>query len=266
MKICVMSPLAHTGNSVVTALVGDSLARTQMQQTTVTYTGDNRRICNYLGVSALEDKTRTISQIVKLLEAEAIAPEDIVDYSVTPAENLHIMDTVDKSITEQESEKLMLHVYEHVKTMFSLCDCSLSIDDDIAIKLMKPCEIIIVVIQPDIMSYEAFLEWKESKAYPTDDIEKSVLVIVNRYKEEIDALRNITKKLGLKHADVCKLHDNPYITKACNSGDLTALLPLIRSKDPRVVELNNDLKEITQYIMSKLGVKFTWDEGKKKNE
>ena len=119
MKISVISPIKHSGTTMVSLFLGQALAVTQGVNIMLTYSGMSRRICEYASVSALEDKTCSISQVVKLMEARAISPEDLFDYSLGVCTNLHIMDTADPTLTEEEQAFIdgMTATYPHVMKM-----------------------------------------------------------------------------------------------------------------------------------------------------
>lgn len=256
MNISVISPIGHSGTTTVTFLMAQALAHTQTQRVMLTYTGTSRRICEYIGLSVMDDKTRSISQVVELLESHAIGEDDLYDYSVKIYPNLNIMDTADESITEEDGTKLMSFVFQNIPADITICDVSTEIYDEVTIDLFDKSDILAVVIEPTVQSYKALINWMQSVFWPK---KKEVMIIVNRYCEEIDALRNISKQIGVAHLNVCKVHQNPYLVKASNSGEGLTVLPWVLEKDPRVIELNNDLKEICQYIMSKTDSRFKWE-------
>lgn len=256
MKIAIISPISHSGTTMVSLLLGQALATTQSLTVMLTYTGTNRRICEYLNVSSIADKTMSITQVVKLLESQAISPEDITDYSTPVTTNLRIMDTADPVLDAEDGTKLMSYVYKNVTTDISICDVSTEIYDTVTQELFDASDAVVFVIQPDTHSYDMLKLWKESEYWPKD---KDIMVVVNRYNEEIDALRNISKKIGMAHANVCKLHYNPYITKYANTNESATMLPYVLQKDPRVVELNNDLREMCQYVVSNMEGSFKWE-------
>ena len=256
MKISVISPIKHSGTTMVSLFLGQALAVTQGVNVMLTYSGMSRRICEYASVSALEDKTCSISQVVKLMEARAISPEDLFDYSLGVCTNLHIMDTADPTLTEEDGTKLMTYVFDNIPSDVTICDVSGEIFDETTQQIFSTSDIVVIVIQPDTHSYEMLRKWKESEFWPK---KKDVMVVVNRYDEEIAALREISKRIGVAHVNVCKLHYSPYITKYANSRDSLTIVPFAVQKDPRVIELNNDLKEMCQYVISSMEGRFKWE-------
>lgn len=256
MRISVISPTHRSGNSTVTAMLGQSLAHTQGLKVMLTYTGQKRDMCNYMGVETVVDKTRTISQVVKLLESRAISPEDIYDYSIKVSPNINIFDTVDPTVTEEEAANLTSFVFKNIKADICICDVNTEIFDPITQSMFNLSDIVCIVINPDNTNYNILQAWRESELWPK---KAEVMVITNRYDEQIDALRNISKRLGIAHSNVCKLHYNPLLTKYSNTGKLMTVLPFIIARDPQVIEMNTDFKECTQYIISLYGNKFKWE-------
>lgn len=256
MKISVISPISHSGTTMATLFLGQALAHTQSLNVMLTYSGMSRRICDYMSVSALEDKTCSISQVVKLMEAHAISPEDLYDYSIKVYPNLYIMDTADPTITEEDGTKLMTYVFDNIPADVTICDVSGEIYDETTQQIFAASDVVAIVIQPDTHSYDMLRKWKESEFWPK---KADVMIIVNRYNEEIAALRDISRKIGVAHVNVCKLHYSPYITKYANEGESLTIVPYVMQKDPRVIELNTDLKEMCQYVVSNMEGRFKWE-------
>lgn len=256
MRISVISPVPHGGTTTASMFLAQSLAHTQSLSVMLTYTGTNRRLCEYMGVSSMDDKTRSISQVVKLMESRAIGPEDLYDYSLKLYPNMNIMDTADPTLSDEDNAKLISYVFKNIKSDICICDISDEIYSETTQELFEVSDIVAIVIQPDRYSYDMFRRWRESEYWPK---KANIMVIVNNYNEEVAALRDISKQLGIPHVNVCKIHYNPYIMKYSNTGESLTMMPYVVQRDPRVIELNTDFKEMTQYVVSNLGIRFKWE-------
>lgn len=259
MRIACISPVQHSGTTVIATLLGHALAYTQNQNVMLMYTGSTRRLCAYQGVSAMGDKTRSITQIVKLLESKAIDPADIASYAVSMDSNkkIKVMDTVSEAVSEEDIVKLSSYIYANVPEDIVICDVTSQIYDDTTQEIFNNSDIVIFVIEPSVSHFNAIKTWIKSDYSPPPHVR--LMYVINRYDEQILALRNISSLIGVKHNAMCKLHYNPNIVKHCFDGNLQSIIPYVMEKDVRVVELNNDLKEMCQFVMSVMGARFKWE-------
>ncbi|MDR1523145.1 MAG: hypothetical protein LBS29_04275 [Endomicrobium sp.] len=207
-------------------------------------------------MSEAMDITRSISQVVKLLEAQAIFPEDLGDYMLKLAPNLEFLDTRSEALTEDEIANLIGFVFENIPRDVIICDVRTEITDAITVRLLNDCDVIILVSLPNVRSLELVKRWVESGLLP----KKPVMLLVNRYDTLIMPLSKAANIAGCRVRDTCKLRYNPFIIKNCNDGELHTIVPYVLDKDPRVVELNIDLKECVQFLFSHMNKKFKWGE------
>ena len=257
MKIAIVSPAGRCGATVSTLLMAYAVAYTQGRTARLCYTGVNRALKRYVGKDAHErDATRTISQVSKLLEAHAIAPEELGDYCTKLGANIDLMDSWDESLTEEEVTSLLVFAFTKNTADYIFCDLAHGIDDPISQEVLKECDVIIVVSEPSWASLTDVQEMQDSAFWPKD---KPRMLLIAKYSEEIDAVKRLADNAKFKLRTTCKIHYNPLITKYCNSGQLDTVVPYILQKDPRVIELNNDLKECTQFILSLEGAKIKWE-------
>ena len=85
------------------------------------------------------------------------------------------------------------------------------------------------------------------------------MLLVSKFDPMIDSIDKLGKAAGFKKRHTCKIHYNPLVTKYCTSGQLDTMVPYIIARDPRVIELNQDLKECTQYFLSLQSLKLKWE-------
>lgn len=257
MKIAVVSPAGRCGATVATLLMGYTMAFTQGRTVRLCYTGENRAIKRYVGRDTTErDATRTISQVSKLLEAHAIPPEALGDYCLKMGPNIDIMDSWDSSLTEEEVTSLLVFTFTRNVADYIFCDLAYDIEDATSQAVLKACDVVVVVSEPSRSSLTIIREMQESEYWPKG---KPCMLLVSKFDGDIESLDNMAKMAQFKKRATCKIHYNPFLTKYCNSGQLDTVIPYIVQKDPRVVELNSDLKECTQFFLSLQEAKIKWE-------
>lgn len=257
MKIAVVSPVGRCGTTVATLLMSYTMAFTQSKTVRLCYTGENIAIKRYAGKETVDrDATRTISQVSKLLEARAIHPDDLGDYCIPMGPNIDIMDSWDSSLTEEEVISLLIFTFSRNVTDFIFCDLAYDMEDPTSKQVLDECDAFIVVSEPSKTSLSVIKEMKESPSWPKD---KPCMLLISKYDEEIDSVKNLARIAGFKVNRTCKIHNNPFVTKCCNSGSLDTIVPFILKKDPRVVELNSDMKECVQFLLSLSSAKIKWE-------
>lgn len=255
MKIAVVSPLKRTGITTITALMGYCLTWTQQVSTVISYAGQSD-MARYIGSTELEDKTRSISQLSKLLSARAIAPENITEYCVPLIKDLFMLDTTSSIVDKNEKAKLLSFVFDQVPTDFTICEVNTELYEDNTIELLNNADVIVMVFEPYRNQFDAVKRYLQSEYWPKG---KSVMFLCNKYSDIVIPLRDVTKDLGEKHVNMCKLHYNPWIMKMAEAGKLDEIVPYIIQKDPRVIDLNNDMREWMSYIQSTRNVKVRWE-------
>lgn len=257
MKIAVISPINRSGASVVASVLAQASAITQELRTVLTYTSPEKTLPVYLDVTGqAEDRTRSISQVVKLLQADAMTAEDLDDYAIKLDANCYMMDTVSDSITRSEALQIQKYVFEHMQADLVFCDVSEAIDEPIAQELISISDAVCFVLNPDTISIDAFNTWKSSEYWPKD---KKYFVVINRYDDAIYGVRQYAKQCGIEVKNTCKLHYNPFIVKSCNEQFLKDIVPYsYTNKDYRVIDLRNDIKELMSWIAVTSGRKLRW--------
>lgn len=257
MKIAVVSPVGRCGATVATLLLGYTMAYSQSKSVRLCYTGENVAIKRYTSKDTADrDATRTISQVSKLLEARAIHPEDLGDYCIQMGTNIDIMDSWDSSLTEDEVISLLIFTFSRNVTDYIFCDLAYDMDDVTSKQVLDECDAFIVVSEPSKTSLTLIAERLHSPDWPKD---KPCMLLISKYDEAIGSVKNLAKLAGFKVNRTCKIHNNPFITRCCNAGDLDTIVPYILKKDPRVAELNNDLRECIQFLLSFTSGKIKWE-------
>lgn len=257
MRVAVISPLNRSGCSVITTVLAQAAALTQDMKTMVTYTSRQRTLPVYLNLEGfLSDRTRSISQVVKLLQARAISADELDEFAIRVAANFYLMDTVSNTISDDEALMVQKFVYTNSKSDLTICDISEALDDPNAQELLEISDAMCLVLNPDYVSIEMLHLWRESEYWPKN---KPYLVIINRYDDPIIGLRPYAKRCGIETKFVSKLHYNPFIVKACNENFLVDIVPYAYEKDIRLLNIRGDIKELMSWITNISGRKLVWD-------
>jgi cellulose biosynthesis protein BcsQ len=260
MKIAVISPDRRQGGTTVSILLALALAQTQKYTTCLTYTGnDNRSITGCLGMKPSEDKTRTLTQVIKLLESNAISGNEILDYclQVPGVPNLQIIDTASETISDDDNAKLLKFVIENINHQVVITDVATEIFEDTTQTVIDNSDLVVVVLTQTREAWEKLKMWEAAKIMDRLD-KKGVVYIFNHYDPYVEAFRHTTKRMNLKHRRCAKISYNPFIKRTSNMGKLQTILQYILSMDPRVIELNNDLKECLMVVLANLGRRTVW--------
>lgn len=243
-KILVMSPLHNLGSTVVSMMMAQGMTY-DGKTSTLLFTQPNSLLPNYVGIENVNDPTRSIMQIVKLIDNGAISDSDILDYAYQYVKNSWLLNIADPSLEGKDREQVITHVYNRVDSDVVICDNSEDLDSPITSELMETSDMIFIVIDMSVKSRNRLKAWLES---PHLKDRNNVFIIVNNYNEVIAAARNVAKVLAVPANRVCKLHYNPWITKCTNNSQVHTILPLARELDPRVANLNNDINEMIQCV------------------
>jgi len=259
MRVSVISPDRRQGGTTVSVLLALALAQTQNYTTCLTYTGGKNSIAGMLGLKPLEDKTRSLTQVIKLLESNAISNEEILDYciQVPGVPNLQLVDTSSDSITDEETAKLLKFFISRLSHQIVITDVSTEIYEEITASIIDESDLIVMVVTQSREIKEKLRQWEQAQIMGRLNA-KGLVFIVNQYDPYVEAFRMTSKSMKIKHTRCAKLSYNPFIKKTSNIGKLQTILPYILDKDPRVIELNNDLKECLAIVTANLGRKMVW--------
>ncbi len=258
MKIAVLSPSRDQGITTVSALLGQALAQTQGLTVCLTHSGlENYDLESYLGQKNKEDKTRSITQLIKLLETNSINGNVIDEFCTQIVHNFEFLNTVTTNISREVSSKLLKTVIPNANHDIVITDIVTELWEDSTQQVIQLADIVIIVLTQNLNSIKKLEKWKKSDFY--DFLKgKPTMYIVNKYDSYISSFRDYTKKLYLKHIQCCKISYSPFICRTANLGQLQTLLPYIIKKDTRVCGLNNDIRECMQVIMAHMGEQFNW--------
>lgn len=259
MKVSLLPMEPRGGVTIATWATAMALAYKQSKTVRVCYTGENAAIKRYLGKDELvQDKTRSISQVSKLLQAHAISPEELSNYCIKVGPNLELMDSWSEVLTPDEMDEILSFVYERSATDYTICDLGYGWDDPLTQTVLGLSDVIIVVGNASWSSLARIKEDIEEQEKLFRD--KRLMLLVNKYNPAIAPMKWCAAQAGFSLRNTCKIHYNPYIEKGCNIQDLQSVYLSAFEKDPRVVELCQDLKEVTQFLLSINSEKMRWED------
>lgn len=243
-KILIISPLSNIGTTTVSALVAQ-MATYDNKTSHLIYTDSESPINEYLGVKNADDPTRSVMQIIKLIDSQALEDKDILDYGHQYVHNSWILNTADKSLSVRDKSQVTSYIFSRAPCDLSICDCSEDLQSELTLKLIDTADLIFVVCNTTRKSQIYLRSWIESP-YLKD--QKNVYIICNRYNEVTYSVRNFAKVIVQPPNRICKIHYNPWVEKCCNQRELATVIPKARNFDPRVVKLYRDAAEIMQCI------------------
>lgn len=259
MKIAMLSMADRCGATAASLLIGYAMAYKQQHTVRLCYTGQNSALLRYAGKDDGfgRDRTRSISQVSKLLNSRALKPEELGDYCVRLGANFDLMDSWEESLTEDEMMDILTFCFNRSTSDFTICDIAYAIDDPTTKQMLDVSDAIVCVSEPSKSSLSAVHTAIEQQKF---NPETPLMLLVARYDDAIAPLKWCASQAGISLRRTCKIHNNPYITRGCNGMDLEGVARAILDKDPRVVELRNDLKECTQFLLSLNNEKNRWED------
>lgn len=247
-KIMLMSPLHNMGTTCVAIMMAQGITYSN-KVSTLLYTDGDSHLPSYLNIPQNTDPTRSIMQIVKLIDNGAIEDKDILDYGYMYSKNCWMINVSDASLLDRDREQVVNHIYSRVTSDIVIVDNSEDIVSPLTHSLLETSDMVYIVVDMSPKCMVRLDQWLKSPQLVDN---RHVYIIVNKYDETVYALRTFAKKIGFPANRVCKLHYNPWITKCCTNGQLHTILPLARNLDPRVAALNNDVNEYIQSIGSSI--------------
>lgn len=259
MKVAVLPMAQRGGVTCVSLLTAMGLAFKQGKTTRLCFTGDNPAIKRYIGVDSTKaDVTRSISQVSKLLQAHAISPEELTNYSIKIDTNLELLDSYSPALTDEEMNDILSFVYSRSSTDYTICDLAYGWDDPMSQAVLAEADVTMFVCEPDWASLSRVVDFKESNARLWNNTQP--LLVVNRYDAAIRPLKVMSREAGVPLRNTCKIHNNPYIARSCWAHDLKSCAISSYEHDPRVIELAQDVREITQFLLSLNQEKNRWED------
>lgn len=255
MRVSVISPSRRQGVTTVSIFIAQVLALLNNSKVCLTHTSiDSDSINSYLELENHYDSTKSVTQVVKLLQVEAISDEDLADYCINLYDNVDIFETANSKVSAVKSLELLEYVLKNLPHEIQVVDVDSDIETETIINIIKESNVVVQVID---MAADVALKlkaWQKTDIYKEFE-ETGILTVINRYESSILPKRPLMKKLGLIPRRCCTLPYNPYIVKYSNQGNLHGMLDPIIQKDYRVFQLYQPLEEMGRLISNHLGLK-----------
>lgn len=245
MIISVISPENHGTGTTTTAMLLALGLGNMKKRVLLTHTDSiSNSLYTYLGLKQLEDKTSTPTQMVKLLREGAIQSEDVSDYCKNVADNVFVFTNNKSNFSNEDMRDLSEFLVDHSNFDYIIYDFN-NFYTETSKYILKYSDAIVLNFTQSIIELERFKS--EMDKYSKMFVGKKLLLVCNRYNSIIGKDKDVPKHLGFK-APCNVIHYNPWLPMACNSGQLLALYQNIRNKNPKVVELNNDINRLASVV------------------
>lgn len=243
-RVLIMSPLHNMGSTVAATMLAQGITF-DSKSSMLLFTSATSALPTYLGIDNINDPTRSIMQIIKLIDNGAISDKDILDYAFSYTKNGYLMNVADKTLPDKDRAQVISHVFDRSPTNVTIVDNSDDLDTRASKSLLEMADLVYVVIDQSQKSFERLKLWMQTEELKNNP---NVYVIVTEYNEVVYSVRDLARHIGFPGTRVCKIHYNPWITKCCLTGTLQTVLPLAMELDHRVANLSNDIKELQMCI------------------
>jgi MinD-like ATPase involved in chromosome partitioning or flagellar assembly len=256
VRVVVYSPVRRQGSTTVSILLGAAIAHVSALKSCLTYTGTESGIYNqYLGIQSQIDRTKSINQMIRMMQARAVSKQDIGDYLQKLSPNLDLMHTSSETTNKEDSDQLLQYVFSKLPHDVVITDINAEPYEESTQKILSDADLVVIVVSQGMDVVNRLKLWRDSQFFPDPD---KVVYVVNGYDSHVSAIRDCCKLMGTKYNKVTKLSMNPYIRKQSNSGKLTSIINYALEKDIRVIELSADLRDLVLLVTSNLGIHINY--------
>lgn len=251
MNIAVMSPhTSKNGTTTIAALLSYELSA-RNKKVCLTHTKPkSNALVSFFHIDEAEDKTANPIEITNLLREGGIRKNDISDYCKSIKENFELF-TFNSDDIEFESFCDVLEFictsFPHDYTVFDI-DAE-ELDSKECRTVLKYCDCIIYVFSQNSTEYKSFKENKKRYFHYIKKIPN--IVVVNKYNGIIGNMDDVAHGIGMKKANKwIKVSYNPYVAWGTNQGQLVTVYEFMKKRDYRLVDVDSDIKNIVNSIMS----------------
>lgn len=231
MKISIASALhGQTGNTTVALMVAHALALTQHQNICITHANfGNPVLSNYLGVESVDDVTRSLSHVTKMLKNNMLRAEEVPDYALKVFDGLDLYSSSKLSIDMAE----LLAFYDFLLTKMTIynhivIDVDAGITSDVSKLAMSISDILIIPVTHNQTVLDESRRFKEEVGKILQKMrrrrELKVFFLLNHYHPELSTYKTVASKLGVRPQKLLTLHYNTGLIKSCNNGKISDAL------------------------------------------
>lgn len=256
IKIAVVGPTRRQGETTLALMLALTIQKVFKVRVCLTQTGiDCQSLKTFLGIKDTFDYTKSLSQLVRLLEAGDLADREISDYLTPIVDGVDLLQTSDSITSADVSSRLLLESIDYLNHNFIVTDVNTDLDSDVTQEILKKADLVVVSLTQGKDAIVKMRSWQEHVMFPDPN---KVVYVVNYYDPVICALRDVSNQIGVRHVRVAKLNYNPFVAKMSNTGKFTDLIPYIFNKDSRVIDLLLDMQEILYMMSAQLGMAMNW--------
>lgn len=251
MNIAVMSP--HTnknGNTVIASLIAYELSSRNRKVCLTHSTNKSNALYSYFSLNEAMDKTCNSIQILNLIREGGIRKNDISDYCKSVSENLEIFSLNSKEISQEQLNEVTGFIctnFPHDHVIFDVDDNDLN--NEINQTIIKHCDCIVYVLTQNKTELIEFCEKRKENLYWMNDIPS--IVVVNQFCDIVGSIKQVALTIGIKKPKKWfEMGYNPWIPYATNHGMVSHLYQNMQKRDYQVVDIDSDLKNIVNGILS----------------
>lgn len=249
MNIVVMSPhTQHNGVTTLASLIAFELS-SRGRKTCLTHCSNKSdSIYNYYGIKSFEDKTMNPNRLIKLIREQAIKPEDVFDYCKAITRQMNVFSIDNETLEEDSSKLLMDYILEQFPHEFVIYDLDTDINDNKYKYLVRKADLIILNITQSITELERFNKSTKKIMNLMDNIPQ--IVVVNSFMDMKGTIKEAANAMGvLKPNNWQTLRFNGWIGRSTNKGELKQLFQKIEDKDPLVIDVASDIRNIANTVL-----------------
>ena len=200
------------------------------------------------------DMTRSMGQIYKMLQTNAIKNEEIREYSIPTIKNLDIFDFDAGLSTEEEYLEVQRYILSQMVYDYVIMDISYDCYNKKAEAALNSADLVIMVINNNDFVQRKAIEILQS--HPVIK-EKSQMIVINQYESKINTQKGLftSKKSKYKEfKNASFLHYSYLIPKYSNESNFIYMMNNVSDgTDVKLLEITNDLDSVSIQILKHSG-------------
>lgn len=253
MNIAVMAPHIHgNGRTTVAALIAGELS-TRNRHVCLTHArSQSESMYSYFTFNEVDSSTNP-QQIVNLMKGGGIQKDHIPDYSRNISDYLDLFSLNESlqqgNISEENQAEVINFIARNAPYDFMIYDVDENNMEQSSVKaILSEADCVVLVLTQAVTELNRFKEIKAQFVSKTKKL--PVIVVINKYAALYGKVKDVGDVIGVANTKSWrKLHFNAYIQYCENKGQLRFLLEQIQKRNPDVIELDSDIKHITQNIL-----------------
>lgn len=245
-SIAVASPVhGQAGNTTVALIMAKLLADKGKRVCLTHLSARSGAFFSYLGLDRLEDKTRTPSQVAKLILAGALEKSAITDYCIT-AGNIDVFSNNSESLTNEDMERVQNFLYDSGAFDVLIVDIDVNLDTPTAKIALERSDLLCVTLTQSRNVLERY------RASKLNDYVLKGLFICNHFSPDVGSLPGFAKAYGIPNKSCVEFSNSASLMKYSNDGMLGELRAFAEKKVPT---LKADLDRLSARLTARLTAK-----------